>query len=184
MITTIWKTTWLLLKSSLYWKCVSLQSTFVSKHSYSRTITHNFGVLTNRCMHENGSLLPSGGTTMSLILNQHKHTDKFVQNGKGKVFSLLPYLSRRPTVQRNTPPKATSSPKMTEGQIHLILIDKVTHRPNISKLHVLFMHIFENIDEYINTLNYNPDQFYYLRWGRWRECCPRHWSQIEISSSS
>lgn len=29
------------------------------------------------------------------------------------VWSILPYLSLRPTVHRNTPPKATSSPKMT-----------------------------------------------------------------------
>lgn len=34
--------------------------------------------------------------------------------GQTEVIHILPYLSLRPTVQRKTPPKATSSPKMTE----------------------------------------------------------------------
>ena len=33
-----------------------------------------------------------------------------------------PYLSRRPTVQRNTPPKATSSPNITAKKVHLLVL--------------------------------------------------------------
>lgn len=43
----------------------------------------------------------------------------------------LPYLSLRPTVHRNTPPNATSSPKMTAGKHkHKQQVRKV-HRENI-----------------------------------------------------
>lgn len=128
--------------------------------SHTCKLTHSFGVLTNRCTHtlgsfdqqghENGPRLPSGGITRLLTgisTNILIYLTSWYICLKWKEFSLLPYLSRRPTLQRNTPPKATSSPKMTEAQIHLI--DTVTHKPNISKLHVLFTHIFQDIDEYI-----------------------------------
>lgn len=91
------------------------------------TVNSNVTLRERKLWYTNSALLsPSGKITQSrrndrlllsfLFYKSDLAVEAFELGEKKIDWSILPYLSLRPTVHRNTPPKATSSPKMTAEQ--------------------------------------------------------------------